>query len=547
MPTKLSSGMWLVFAVLLAAPAPAQSVQDPHLRFEVIATEPEWLTTMAFIGDEDILALEKDTGKVRRVLNRVLQPNPVLDVAVDSASERGLLGIATDPDFPHNRWVYLYYTESPTTSEVFNDANSSNRVYRYTWNPSTATLTDPRRLLDLGVSAPQFPAVHNGGVIAFGPDDMLYVVVGDLGRSSQRPDLNSGGIMRVDRNGQAPRDNPFYNGANPADPINRFISYGLRNSFGMAFDPVTGDVWESENGPESYDEINHIVRGMNGGWSPIMGPDDRDPESLADLWMAPGSVYRDPEFSWKVPVVPIGMTFVESRILGCDNEHDLLVNDLGCINLYRFELDAARDGLVLTSPALADRVADNDGDSCNTELSEVIFGEAWAVTDMDNAPDGSLYLLQLSFDPTIRRLSPIPGSFPDADNDLVANACDCATADASAFAPPREVPRIRPSGRSPLTLGWNPQRATAGSGTAFSVASGRLSDLRASGFGAACRLGADGTAPERIDNRADPASGDGYYYLVRAANSCGTASYGNGSGAVDPRDTLDAALLPLCP
>jgi aldose sugar dehydrogenase len=192
-------------------------------------------TTMAFIGAQNILVLQKGDGRVRRVISGVLQAGAVLDVAVDRASERGLLGIAVHPNFPATSFVYLYFTESGAASDTSGSA-ATNRVYRYTWDG--AILTAPLLLLDL----PADPGPnHNGGILVFGPDAKLYVVIGDLNRNGQLQNFAAGAapddtsvILRINENGSIPNDNPFSShGGNLA----KYYAYGVRNSFGLAFDP----------------------------------------------------------------------------------------------------------------------------------------------------------------------------------------------------------------------------------------------------------------------------------------------------------------------
>jgi len=250
---------------------------------------------MAFIGSNDLLVLQKADGRVRRVTNGILQTGSVLDVNVDSASERGLLGIAVHPDFPRTPLIYLYFTESSAASDT-SGSPLANRVYRYTGNGTA--LVNLQLILDL----PATPGPnHYGGAIRFGPDGKLYVVIGDLNRDGQlqnfvggaSPD-NTSVIFRVNDDGSAPNDNPFSSQAELA----KYYAYGIRNSFGLAFDPVTGDLWDTENGPDAYDEINLVRPGFNSGWERIMGPARRTAEGTSDLVQFPGSGYADPKFSW---------------------------------------------------------------------------------------------------------------------------------------------------------------------------------------------------------------------------------------------------------
>ena len=170
------------FLLLLHGVAFAASglvILDPALEFEEVVSGLDLPTTMAFIGPDDILVLQKNDGRVLRVSGGAIQ-GTVLDLAVDGFSERGLLGIAVDPDFVHNGWVYLYYTPSSTGDDVVEapDPNpQGNLLARFRWNG--ATLVEPVTLLDLP-SLGSGP--HNAGPLAFGPDDWLYAQIGDHGQ-----------------------------------------------------------------------------------------------------------------------------------------------------------------------------------------------------------------------------------------------------------------------------------------------------------------------------------------------------------------------------
>lgn len=539
-------------AIALAAvlAAHAQTVGDPTLHAENIITagtlsQP---TTMAFIGSNDILVLQKANGQVRRVIGGVVQAGSVLDVAVSNDSERGLLGIALDPDFINNNFVYLYYTESTTDGGT----PLGNRVYRYTWNGSA--LVSPFLVLDLpGGPGPN----HDGGIVMFGADDKLHAIIGDLNRNGKLqnyptgldPD-DSGVILRVNTDGSGPPDNPFFDPDtdpdNP-DPMNRYLAYGVRNSFGMTFDPVTGDVWDTENGPGSYDEINRVPPGFNSGWERVMGPESRNPGHGA-FWVAPGSSYSDPEFSWAVPVAPTAIAFVGSRRLGCALVNDLIVGDNNCGQLYHFELTPNREALVLGG-VLADLVADNTAAlRCSLEQGDILFGSGFGViTDAKNGPDGRLYLVSLT-QGRIYRIVRTAGTVVDADADEVEDSCDCDPSNATAWAVPSEVPLVRLSGNGPTNLGWDPQSGQAGTGTTYTVVTGDVADLRPDGgFASACTLQTGLTTPRLTDIRPNPIDGQAYYYLVRASNACGDGTFGDGSGSPDPRDLLDAALPANCP
>ncbi|OLD64426.1 MAG: hypothetical protein AUI47_05995 [Acidobacteria bacterium 13_1_40CM_2_68_5] len=541
--TGRTSCVGVAILLIAALPAAAQTVNDPGLQVEVVAGGLSQPTTMAFIGDGDILVLQKANGQVRRIIGGVVQPVPALDVAVDSVNERGLLGIALDPDFPVDRRVFLYYTESSTGADTAGSPTPlGNRVYRYTWDGTA--LVSPVLVLDLPVTpGPN----HNGGVLAFGPDGNLYAVNGDLNRSGMLQNFpagpgpdDTGVIFRVDTNGAGLSDNPFFNPLVPSDPMNRYYAYGVRNSFGLAFDPITGALWDTENGPETYDEVNRVVPGFNSGWVPIMGPDARDPQGQGDLWVAPGSVYSDPEFSWQVPIAPTALAFAASPVVGCGQVRNLLVGDNNCGQIYRFVPNAARDGLTFTSPALQDLVADNSAAVCSAEMTEIVFGAGFGViTDLENGPDGRLYVVSLT-QGTVYRIGPKTGAFQDADGDGAGDACDCAPSDAGAYGAPVAVPRLRAAGAAPTTISWDSQAAAAGTGTAYTTVTGDLVALRTDrGFPSACTLAQGSAATSLTEARPDPPAGSGYYYLVRAENTCGNGTFGEAA--------LDATLPPGCP
>ena len=315
-----------------------------------------------------------------------MQAGEVLDVAVDTASERGLLGVALHPNFASNFFVYLYYTQSSSASD--NGSAFDNRVVRYTWNGSK--LINPTLIISLPVTpGPN----HNGGAMTFGPDGKLYIVIGDLNRDGQLQNFPAGAgpddtgvIFRINDDGSIPMDNPFFS---QGGQLARYYAYGVRNSFGLAFDPLTAELWDTENGPDRYDEINLVLPGFNSGWERIMGPVGRDAEGTGDLVQFPGSHYADPKFSWFNPVGLTAIVFMRSPLLGADYQNDVLAGDINNGNLYHFKVNSTRDGLDFTTMGLADRVADS-----SAELQEIILGIGFGgITDLKVGPDGLLYIL----------------------------------------------------------------------------------------------------------------------------------------------------------
>lgn len=518
----------------------AALVNDPALSVQLVASGLASPTGIAFIGDDDILVLQELDGTVRRIVGGVLLPSPVLDLPVDNMLlDRGLLGIALDPDFVNHRYAYLFYVEA----DVDGGTTVGIRITRFRWDG--AALVEPRIVL----TPPIRPNVFRvGGKLVFGADDMLYTVVGDQQFGAKLQNIPAGAnpndtsvIFRTFSDGATPADNPFAGSTGPLQPMNRYYAYGIRNSFGLAVDPVSGALWDTENGQNAYDEINRVERGMNSGWLKLQGPDARDPDGVADLWTAPGAVYSDPEFSWATPVAPTSISFIQNPKLGCDRLHDALVAGTNCGLLYHFPVDAQRAGFALSSAELTDLVADNNtSDPCVQEQAEISFGSGFGIiTDAVTGPDGLVYVVSLD-QGSVYRIVPNRTAASDADADGVEDVCDCNPASAGAFAPPAELRRIRLSGAAPTKLGWDDQRATIGSSATYGVVSGALSDLRATGsFSAACALGGSLTTQAVTDSRPAPAAGDGYYYLVRASNSCGVGTYG--------RPALDSASPSVCP
>lgn len=289
------------------------TVLDKNLEVRTVAKGLITPISLAFLGPADLLVLEKNTGQVQRIVDGDVQ-NTVLDLSVNYASERGLLGIALHPDFPANPGVYLFWTESKsgTDTNIISDTHLlGNRVDRFVWDEQSSSLFFDRNLIELrAIQADDGQPErgnHDGGVIRFGPDGKLYIFIGDVGRRGQLqnlpcgptvecpgaivPDDQYGGpepddahltgvILRLNDDGGTPVDNPFFNagasiGGEVGGNIQKIFSYGHRNSFGMDFDPYSGTLWLQENGDDSFSEVNRVLPGMNGGWVQIMGPVSR--------------------------------------------------------------------------------------------------------------------------------------------------------------------------------------------------------------------------------------------------------------------------------
>jgi aldose sugar dehydrogenase len=384
-------------------------IHDPNLRIEEVTRGLDLPTSMAFLGMDDILVLEKDKGTIQRIVNGQIMNEPLIDVNVSTDVERCMCGIAVSMR-NNTANIFLYYTES----EV-NDGGQAlgNRVYRY--DLSNGELVNRRLLLDL----PAQPGPrHNGGAIRLGLDnDSLYVPIGDVD-GSFNPDgryirtqtqnyLNSSivdgrsGILAIGVDGR-----PLFDKGLLGDdyPLVLYYAYGIRNSFGIDFDPLTGDLWDTENGPAYADEINLVKPGFNSGYTPVQGiwAEGVNPRSNVSTWElfsnSTGGLidfdgrgkYSFPEFTWIDPVGATAIKFFPSEELGANYENGMFVSDVHEGRIYYFQLNADRTELILSGP-LQDKIADN-----TSELDNIILAEGFGgVTDLEVGPDGYLYVVSI--------------------------------------------------------------------------------------------------------------------------------------------------------
>jgi glucose/arabinose dehydrogenase len=352
------------------------TLSDAGLRVEKVIEGLSLPTSMEFLDNDDILILQKDDGRVRFVSNGTLLPNPVHEASVVSNNERGMLGIAVANATGQSKTVFLYYTESA-------DGEVRNRVYRYDWD-GAGSFAGGTLVLDLpGQPGPN----HDGGKMTIGPDGMLYAVMGDLNRNGMLQNYKTGPapddtsvILRVDSDGNA------------VNGTNKYYAYGIRNSFGLDFDPLTGVLWDTENGPANYDEINVVKPGFNSGWEPVMGPIGRTVVEPGDLVQLDESHYADPAFSWLLSRGVTDIEFMDSEKLGDRYAYNIFVGDINNGYLYFFAVNEDRTGLDLGSAGLEDLVADNSG-----EVEAVTLGTGFGgITDIETGPDGYLYILTFS-------------------------------------------------------------------------------------------------------------------------------------------------------
>jgi aldose sugar dehydrogenase len=409
-------------------------IVDPNLKLELIFQKEinrkggtlSPVSSMAFLDLNDILLLNKNDGTVHRIINGVLMEEPLLDVNVANKRERGMLGIATsdttiskDKKNNASTYVFLYYTESKNTdgSDICrvtyyckeDKGTLGNNLYRYVLKDNK--LIDPKLLLHL----PAWPApAHNGGVVKIGPDNNLYLTIGDLVGSENEtsrtkaqnykngtnPDGRAG-ILRLTQEGKAVPQG----GLGKEFPLNLYYAYGIRNSFGIDFDPVTHTMWDTENGPDYGDEINLVELGFNSGWQKIQGiwKPRYDVERGGDLIAGQESLnpepgefvdfngkgrYSAPEFVWNQTVGPTQIKFLHSDKYPKEYNNDLFAGDTNNGYLYHFDLSKDRKSLLLNG-SLSDRVANS-----TAELDQVILGRGFGqITDLQIGPDGYIYIL----------------------------------------------------------------------------------------------------------------------------------------------------------
>jgi glucose/arabinose dehydrogenase len=312
------------------------------LRVSTVASGLDIPWALAFVPDGRLFFTQRDSGQIRMIAGGVLQPSPVITLPVCCASgEGGLLGLAADPDFAANGFLYAFYTHTEFGAPV-------NRIERL--RVSGGTAVRDRVLLD---RIPGSLDRHNGGRLKTGPDGMLYAGTGDSNDQAlpQRPGSLAGKILRMTRTGEVPADNPF--------PGSFVYTLGHRNAQGLAWDG-SGALYATEHGPRSNDEVNRIVPGENYGWPVVVGRDE-------------GPDYVDPIFLFfPETCAPSGAAFVTGPMFP-DWRGDLLFTCLRGVRLHRLRLARPGSDVVVQSQAL-------------------LAGAYGRLRDVVVGPDGALYV-----------------------------------------------------------------------------------------------------------------------------------------------------------
>ncbi|MDH3610288.1 MAG: PQQ-dependent sugar dehydrogenase [Nitrosopumilus sp.] len=374
---SLPIGTLVLIIFIISAPNVfAATVEDPNLIVEEYVTGILSPTSIDFIGN-DLLILEKNTGKVLLVRDGVLQTTPALDVAVANHWERGMLGIESVGND-----VYLFYTPS-TTDGGLPLSDTGNHVYKYTWDGNN--LINPVFLKEFSTTP---GASHNGGVMTKDSSGNVFVVMGDTERD--------GPLQNFDQNHHNHSDDTsVIMQINPPGP---YLAMGIRNSFGLTIDPITGNMWDTENGLSTYDEINMIPPKFNSGWEVVQGPATQ--QQIDSIPGYEDFVYDDPEFSFSPTIGITGIWFMTSSAFP-NYSDSVFVGDCNNDYLYKFELNQSRDGFVFNNSELSDLVR-NPTDN----FDEIVWGDGFGcTTDIETGPDGYLYVVSIENE-TIYRIMP---------------------------------------------------------------------------------------------------------------------------------------------
>ena len=381
-------------------------LRDSNLKTELIVDKLKFPSGMEFIGNDDLLVIEKNTGIVKRVTNGKVIAE-LLDLNVAKKSERGLLGIAVldisktkyaDKYGPNDKFVFLFVTETENQDD---GSILGNRVYRYDF--VNGNLINPTLLLDL----PYLPGPsHNGGVMRIGPDNNLYIVMGDLNRlkdpsgdtitqnlEGTSPPDGRGGVLRITPDGETVNDGFTLGNEGLLD---KYYGYGVRNSFGIGFDNVTGYLWDTENGSHYGDELNIVKPGFNSGWRQVLGLssmygefNNKEFDRNQLINFNDNGKYYDPVLTWNDTIAPTTVAFIHSSTLGEEYKDDMLVGGVKNGTILHFDLNQTRTGLQLEGE-LSDSLVNKP-----SEQNSAIFGTGFdIITDIKIDPsDGDLYVL----------------------------------------------------------------------------------------------------------------------------------------------------------
>jgi len=400
------------FFVIKRPPDGIPIIFDNKLKVQEIFRNNITSTVMTFINQKDMLIPDSYNGTVYRYVNDTLI-GPLVDFNI---AQNGLLGLDS-LEKNGTRYVYIFVTESGG-SEDSDDISKAvkpkcNCIYRFELKDNK--LIDPKLLLNL----PAYLGgnAHAGGVIRIDKNQDIFVMVGSLNSENadgepnlinneingSYPDGRSG-ILIMDYNGK-----PIKEILGDHYPLDLYYAYGIRNGFGMGFDPVTGYLWDTENGPDIGDEINLVQPGFNSGYNKIdgvwtygNGSDDKkeyvqtlNPSNLVDF--NGSGKYRTPELTWEQPIGIVALGFLNSSYLGKEYLNTMFISDINNGYVYNFKLDENRTGLELNGP-LTDKIVNSPKRTNDySEISSNIFGmNMGLISDIKMGPDGFMYFLKMN-------------------------------------------------------------------------------------------------------------------------------------------------------
>ena len=346
-------------------------IKDSNLIVEEYVSGLNLPVMIDFI-DEHMLVVEKDEGTVKIIKDGILISEPILQLEVSNASEEGLLGILVQ-----NNDVFVHHT-----TRSVDDDTTSNWFTKYTWDGEK--LIEPVELLSFHKGTGN----HNGGVMIEDENGIVFGAIGDLGYGKVLDMQQQKNFLSAENN--------YIGSILSLNAPSEVYAVGIRNTYGLDIDPVTGILWDTENGHRDFDEVNLVQKKFNSGWSKIQGPIKDNQETP----IINGYEYSDPEFSWERPVAVTSIHFIQSPLFP-EYENSVLIGSFGGGILYKFELNENRDGFRFDDNNLKDLVLNKEDSP-----SEIIFGTGFAgITDIKEGPDGSIYIVTIG-DGKIFRISP---------------------------------------------------------------------------------------------------------------------------------------------
>ena len=346
-------------------------IKDADLIIEEYLSGLNLPVMIDFIG-EHMLVVEKDEGTIKIIKNGVLISEPILQLEVSNASEEGLIGILVQ-----NNDVFVHHT-----TRSIDDGTISNWFTKYTWNGEK--LIEPVELLSFHKGTGN----HNGGVMIEDENGIVFGAIGDLGYGKVLDMQQQKNFLSAENN--------YIGSILSLNAPSEVYAVGIRNTYGLDIDPVTGILWDTENGHRDFDEVNLVQKKFNSGWSKIQGPIKDNQETP----IINGYEYSDPEFSWERPVAVTSIHFIQSPLFP-EYENSVLIGSFVGGILYKFELNENRDGFRFDDNNLKDLVLNKEDSP-----SKIIFGTGFAgITDIKEGPDGSIYIVTIG-DGKIFRISP---------------------------------------------------------------------------------------------------------------------------------------------